>query len=119
MRRVPEAKIQFTAVSGVLAPVFLENPLANLWKGVRDPKMIAEVLQIITQMLFSNWVKIRPKITFGKPKSVEELKELAKRLAEQGIRPCVGVGVDLEQEVLFDSVLAESTRLLVEHISRY
>lgn len=74
LRRVPQTKVLVTIVSGVLSPFFLRNPLIRLWKGIRDPLVIAEVTQVITQMLFSKWVRLKPSISFGLPKTVDELR---------------------------------------------
>jgi hypothetical protein len=96
LRRVPETKTQIVIVSGVLAPVFLHTPLVRLLKGIRDPQMIAEVTQIFTQMLFTQWIQIKPSISFGVPKTVEELLQ--------------------NSETLYHSVISEAGRLLDDHI---
>jgi hypothetical protein len=96
VRKVPHLKIQFAIVSGVLSPIFLYNPFTNLMRGLRDPQAIAETLQVITQMLFTRWVRIRPVISFGIPKTVDELRR--------------------NDENLFQSVITEAGRLLADHM---
>ena len=73
LRRVPQTRTQIVVVSGVLAPVFLRNPLIKLWEGLRDPQAIAEVTQVIVQMVLSKWVQLTPQITFDLPSTVDEL----------------------------------------------
>ncbi len=96
VRKVPQMKIQFVIVSGVLSPIFLYNPFTMLVRGLRDPQAVAEVLQIITQMLLTRWVQIRPVTSFGIPKTVAELRET--------------------DEDLYRSVIIEASRLLADHM---
>ncbi len=96
LRKAPETKTQVTIVSGVLSPVFLRNPLIKLWQGLRDPQMIAEVTQLLVQMLHAKWVQLTPQISFGMPKSVDELLR--------------------SSETLYHSILTEASRLLDDHI---
>jgi len=99
LRRVPQTQILVTIVSGVLSPVFLRNPLIKLWHGLRDPQTIAEVTQVLTQMLFSKWVQLTPKISFGMPQTVDELLR--------------------NSETLYQSIITEASQLLDTHIQRY
>lgn len=74
LRKVPETQVLVTIVSGVLAPIFLHNPLICMWSGVRDPLAIAEVTQMITQMILKKSFRMTPKISFDIPRTVEELR---------------------------------------------
>ena len=96
LRKVPEIKVQFTAVSGVLAPAFLRHPLINLLSGSRSPQAIAGALQTIIQMLFTGWVRIKPAVSFGIPKTIDELK--------------------CRNESLYQSMIAEAGQLLTGHL---
>lgn len=96
LRRVPQTRVLVAIVSGVLSPFFLRNPLIKLWEGIRDPLVVAAVTQVITQMLFSKWVRIKPSISFGIPKTVDELR--------------------LNSETLYHSIVAEAHQLLVDHL---
>lgn len=98
LRKVPFSKVQPTIVSGVLSPVFLHTPLMRLLRGLTDPQVVAEVLQIITQMLFAQWVRIKPAISFGIPKTVDELQR--------------------SSETIYHSLVAEVARLLDDHMGR-
>jgi 1-acyl-sn-glycerol-3-phosphate acyltransferase len=99
LRRAPQTIVQMTIVSGVLAPIFLRNPLLKIWKGLRDPQAIAEVTQILTQMLFANLVKVTPTISFGDPITVDELRS--------------------KGESLYQSIISEASRLLDDHIQDF
>lgn len=96
LRKVPQTKIQFTVVSGVLAPEFLHHPLIKPLTGSRNPQAIAETLQIVTQMWFKRLVKIKPVISFGIPKTVEELQK--------------------NNDTLYLSIINEACRLLTCHM---
>jgi len=99
LRRVPQTQILVTIVSGVLSPVFLRNPLIKFWHGLRDPQAIAEVTQVLAQMLFSKWVQLTPKISFGMPQTVDELLQ--------------------NSETLYQSIITEASQLLDTHIQRF
>jgi len=96
LRKVPQTKIQFIAVSGVLSPNFLRHPLINLLSGSRDPQAIAETLQTLTQMIFAGWVRLKPTISFGIPKTMDDLRQ--------------------RNETLYQAMIAEARQLLVTHI---
>jgi hypothetical protein len=96
LRKVPQVKVQFTAVSGVLAPKFLRHPLINFLSGSRNPQATAEAIQILTQMLFAHRVRIRPTISFGIPKTMDELRQRNKNL--------------------FQAMIAEASQLLHGHM---
>lgn len=96
LRKVPQTKVQFTVVSGVLSPKFLRHPLIKLLSGSRDPQAIAETLQTLTQMIFAGWVRLKPTISFGIPKTVDELRQ--------------------RNETLHQAMIAEAGQLLATHI---
>jgi len=99
LSKVPQTKVLITIVSDVLAPIFLHNPLIKLWRGIRDPQAVAETLQIITQMLFSQWVRSKPRISFNLPKTIDELRQ--------------------SNSTLYHAIITEARRLLLEHIHGY
>jgi hypothetical protein len=67
LRRVPDAQVLITIASGVVSPHFLNHPLIRFWREKRDPQIVAEVLQIIIQMVFPNRVRLSPNISFYFP----------------------------------------------------
>lgn len=96
LRKAPQTKVLFTAVSGVLAPMFLRHPLINLLSGSRDPQAIAETLQTLTQMIFAGWVRLKPAISFGIPKTMDDLRQ--------------------RYRTLYQAMIAEAGQLLATHI---
>ena len=95
LRKVPQTRVMVTIVSGVLFPVFLHNPLIKLWSGLRDPLAIAEVTQILTQILFKR-LQVTPKISFDMPYTVDELQR--------------------GYENIYRSVVAKASHLMANHL---
>jgi hypothetical protein len=73
LRQVPEAQVLITIASGVISPRFLEFPLVRFWREKRDPQTVAEVFQILIQMLFPNHVNLSPNISFYLPVTLTDL----------------------------------------------
>jgi len=73
LHRVPDVQVLITIASGVLSPRFLNHPLIRFWREKRDPQTVAEVLQIIIQMLFPDRVRLSPNISFYLPLTLSEL----------------------------------------------
>jgi hypothetical protein len=73
LRRVPETRVLVTITSGVLSPSFIHNPLIKIWREKRDPQAVAEVIQVIIQMLFPGRVRLTPHISFDLPLTLTEL----------------------------------------------
>jgi hypothetical protein len=96
LRKVPETQVMVTIVSGVLAPIFLHNPLIRLWSGVRDPLAIAEVTQIVTQMILRKRFRMTPRISFDIPSTVHELRS--------------------DYESIYQSILAKASSLMGDHL---
>jgi hypothetical protein len=96
LRKVPETQVMVTIVSGVLAPIFLHNPLIRLWSGVRDPLMVAEATQVLTQMVLKKRFRMTPRISFDFPRTVNELRR--------------------DYESAYQSILAKASNLMNDHI---
>jgi hypothetical protein len=75
LRRAPETRVLVTISSGVLSPLFINNPLIKLWREKRDPQTVAEVIQVTTQMLFPNRVHLAPQISFDQPVTLSDLTD--------------------------------------------
>jgi len=73
LRRAPDTRVLVTITSGVLSPFFVHSPLIKFWREKRDPQAVAEVIQIVTQMLFPNRVRLTPHISFDLPLTLSEL----------------------------------------------
>jgi hypothetical protein len=96
LRKVPQTRVIVTIVSGVLSPVFLHNPLIRLWRGMRDPLAIAEVSQIVTQLVFKKRFRMTPKISFDIPYTVDDLRR--------------------DSESIYQSILAKAYCLMADHL---
>ncbi len=97
LRKVPQTQVMVTIVSGVLSPIFLHNPITHLLKGIRDPLAIAEVSQIVTQMVLKKRFRMNPKISFDIPQTVEELRR--------------------DYELIYQAVIAKADQLMSDHLS--
>jgi len=98
LKKVPYARVLPTIVSGVLSPKFLTSPFVRFWHGVRDPQAVAEVIQVVIQMLFPKKVQLVPRISFGVAKTMDELNSLC-----------------ADGKDTFTSIVDEARRLLSEH----
>lgn len=67
LRRVPSARVVVTAISGVLHPAWVGNPLTRLRSGRRNQQRIAEFLQVTQQVLFPNRLLVSPSVSFAEP----------------------------------------------------
>jgi len=95
LRKVPQTRVQISIVGGVVQPAFRRNPIITQWKGPRDPAAVAGIVQTIVQMLLPGWVRPRPTISFGHPRTPEQLRR--------------------GSQSLHQSLIAEADRLLEEH----
>jgi len=73
LRHVPGLQLVPAAVSGVLMPAFVNNPLRLVRKNPIDRRRVTEYLQVITQMLFPRWFDVTVRITFAPPVTADEL----------------------------------------------
>jgi hypothetical protein len=97
--KVPQTQVVITIISGVLSPVFLHNPINRLLRGIRDPIMIAEVSQVITQMILRKRFRMNPWVSFDLPLTVDELRR--------------------DYESTYHSVIAKANRLMNDHLEVY
>jgi hypothetical protein len=67
LRQVPEAWLQVAIASGVLRPKFLRSPLVRIRKTAARRQKLAEVMQIVRQMLFPRSVRVDIHVSFGRP----------------------------------------------------
>jgi hypothetical protein len=70
---VPETQLVPTIVGGVLSPRFLKHPLARLappgWERIK----LAEMLQIMQQLVFGTRLDLHPTVHFGTPVRLDGL----------------------------------------------
>ena len=73
LKKVPQAKLVLTIVSGVLSPACLRHPLTRLRKGLRERQLTAEIVQIVQLMILGKKFNLTPRISFARPVTLEEL----------------------------------------------
>jgi hypothetical protein len=95
LREVPNAWLQVTIVSGVLMSKFMRSPIVKIRKTAPRRQKLAEVLQIIRQMIFPLSIQTNVHISFAKP-----------------IR-----GTDLAKDEMMPSVIKIARRLLEDHMA--
>lgn len=73
LKRVPQTHVLISIVSGVIAPSALRNPIARLQRTLNDRQRIAEVVQVIEQLISPFKPSISPRLTFSNPISALDL----------------------------------------------
>jgi len=73
LRHVPGLKLVPAAVSGVLMPSFVNNPLRLVRKNPVDRRRVTEYQQVITQMLFPRWFDVTVRISYAPPVTLADL----------------------------------------------
>jgi 1-acyl-sn-glycerol-3-phosphate acyltransferase len=64
LRRVPQAQVVVSIVSGVLTRAALRNPLSPFVRTMRDRQKVAEIVQVGLQMLLRTPLGLAPRVTF-------------------------------------------------------
>jgi hypothetical protein len=77
LRRVPQTRVAPTIVSSVLSKRYLHNPLVKIPKTDWEKRKLAEMIQVIRQMLSDRPIDLTPRITFGAAVSGEMLRDAA------------------------------------------
>jgi len=94
LREAPEAWLQAAVISGVLLPKFVRHPLVRIRKNEVRRQKLAEVLQILRQLISPRAVRLNPHLSFNKPVKAR----------------------DLDQNALMPAVIGMARRLLEEHL---
>lgn len=90
MRRVPQAEVVLSIVSGVLSRAALHNPLSPFLHSMRDRQKVAEIVQVGAQMLLRTPLGLSPRVTFSRLPAtgtrearMAQLTEMARRTIEE------------------------------------
>jgi hypothetical protein len=75
LRKVPEARLVITIVSGLIAPSSLRNPFVRLGRNPVERQTAAEIFQMIRHIYIPRSLRVSPKLTFDAPRSALELFE--------------------------------------------
>ena len=97
LRKVPETCLQLVTISGVIQPGFLHNPLIRLRRKPSHRQKMAELLEIIQQMLFPRSIDFHPNVLFANPILAGELS----------------------QEKMMPDIIQHALQLLREHVALY
>lgn len=86
LRRVPQTQVVITIVSGVLSAGWMRSPITWLRKEKEQRQKIAEISQVIQQVLFPGSLWLSPKVVFSRIITTSELS--ANGSIMQGILGC-------------------------------
>ncbi len=104
LRRVPQTRVLLTIVSGVLSARWRWNLFVRLLGDDHKQRSVAEVLQVIQQMLFPNSIHVTPRLSFANPLTTKELAAMGHGLLD-GMIECA--------RCLLEDHMAEGEKLLV------
>ncbi len=85
LRRVPQARLVTTIVSGVLAPACFYHPLARTRPEQRMQQFLAEFLQVGQQVLFGRRFHLTPTVRFAAPLAAADLADVRDTQAVMGV----------------------------------
>jgi hypothetical protein len=89
VKKVPDVNVIISIVSNVFKPIFLSNPILQLWQGIKEKQAVAEVFQMSLQLGFPKLIRIKPSLSFGAPMTmknflcINEEKELIRSIVHQ------------------------------------
>ncbi|MGE5224299.1 MAG: lysophospholipid acyltransferase family protein [Omnitrophica WOR_2 bacterium] len=84
LRQVPETQVIVTIVSGVLSPGWMRSPITWVRKEKEQRQKIAEIFQVIYQVLFPGRLWLSPQVDFSRTITTSEL--IASGSLLEGIR---------------------------------
>jgi 1-acyl-sn-glycerol-3-phosphate acyltransferase len=73
LRQAPGTRVQIAIMSGVLVPRFLRHPLARLPKSIKGQRTVAELLQMLQQLVLPRSLHVVARLSFGRLTTLEEL----------------------------------------------
>jgi 1-acyl-sn-glycerol-3-phosphate acyltransferase len=90
MHKVPKVQVIPTIASNVLLKRFAHHPLTRLRREPMDQRRLSEFMQIIQQLLVPKSVDAKPRISFGRPFTLDELQASS---AQRRIMPALLVRI--------------------------
>jgi hypothetical protein len=99
LRQVPATRVQIAIMSGVLVPRFLRHPLARLPKTAKGRRTVAELLQMLQQLVLPWSLHLAPRLSFGRPMTSDELTR------------------KLDATEIHQEIIAEAETLLTRHMT--
>ena len=73
LRKVPQAKLAISLVSGVLAQKYINHPATLFRNGRVNKQRLSEFFQVMNQLLFPGKLMVSPSLSFAPSLSLEEL----------------------------------------------
>ncbi len=73
VRQAPQTKVVVAIVSGVLSPHWFKLPIVRVWKKPEQRQKIAEIFQVVQQLLWEGSLKFTPRVTFSPPVNLGDL----------------------------------------------
>ena len=67
LRKVPETRLVISFVSHILSPAFRKIPITNLPRLDWERQRMAELLQVLYQLVFSGKLLMTPRVSFSQP----------------------------------------------------
>lgn len=74
LRRSHDTRLVPAIVSGVLLPRYVRHVLTRFRRKRRDRQRVAEYVQVIRQILSGRTLLVHPRVTFGRPVTLAELR---------------------------------------------
>jgi len=106
LRHVPQTRVLLTIVSDVLSAQWRWNPFVRLLGDDHKQRSVAEVLQVIQQMIFPNSVHVTPRLSFANPLTTEDLAAMGQGMLD---------GLIERARCLLEDHMAEGEKLLSAH----
>ena len=75
LRRAPQTCVVPAIVSSVLSPRYFNNPLVRIPRTDWEKRKLAEMIQVIRQMISNKPIDLTPRLTFGEPACGEQLRD--------------------------------------------
>jgi len=75
LRKVPETQLLISIVSNVVGREFFNNPITRIQKGLREKLKLAQLIQLMQQMVLPGSVNVIPRVSFEIPVTVEKLHD--------------------------------------------
>ncbi len=77
LKKVPDAQVLVTIVSGVLSQKWMDSPIMRIWKDQLARQNVAGTAQVIRQLVIPSRLSVTPKVSFGTPLVWDQLQRYA------------------------------------------
>jgi hypothetical protein len=77
LKKVPEARVQVTIVSGVLSKKWMNSLIMRFWRDQLARQSVAGTSQVIRQLILPTRLKVSPRVSYAAPLFLEQLQHYA------------------------------------------